>query len=341
MGKAMKKIAIIHTGGTFAMESNKEGLLKPGDYVFDYIKSSVYPLFEEEIEQIQLFNIDSSLFRPSHWKMLAEKISEIYDLYDAFVIIHGTDTMSYTAAALSFFFENLDKPVILTGSQLPLKAKRSDALQNLVASIEVAKSSGLNEVCVVFNNSVFRGNRAKKRDAWDFDAFYSPNLPKLIKLGIGMEKKEHLFIHKPSGIFEINTKMNDKVVLIPFFPGLDFSLLFPVVKENKVKGIVIEAYGSGNIPSDNPGLEELFKEAAEKKIPIVVCSQSPMGKVNLHLYEVANKADYYGLISGADMTREATLVKLMVALGRFNDLKKISKFMSLNIAGEKESEHVR
>ena len=335
----MGRIAILHTGGTFAMESNEQGKLRPGTYAFEYIEKSVYPLFDDEIEQFQLCNIDSSLFRPSHWKLIADKIAEMYDSFDGFVVVHGTDTMAYTAAALSFFFENLDKPVVLTGSQIPLKDKRSDALQNLVAAIEVALRGNLNEVVVVFHNAVFRGNRVKKRDAWDFDAFYSPNHPKLIKLGIDMGRLDRLFLPKPTGIFALNTALDERVLLVPFFPGFDFSMLLPVIRDEKVKGIVLEAYGSGNIPSDNPGLEELFAEASGHAFPIVVCSQSPAGKVNLHLYEAATKAEFYGLISAADMTREATLVKLMVALGRFgSDLKKIKKFITRSIAGEKVAE---
>lgn len=335
----MAKIAILHTGGTFAMESNEQGKLRPGTYAFDYIEKSVYPLFEDHIEQFQLFNIDSSQFRPAHWKLIAEKIAGMYENYDGFVVVHGTDTMAYTAAALSFFFDNLDKPVVLTGSQIPLKDKRSDALQNLVAAIEVALRGNLSEVVVVFHTAAFRGNRVKKRDAWDFDAFYSPNHPKLIKLGIGLERLERLYLPKPTGIFSVNTALEERVMLVPFFPGFDFSMLLPIVRDEKVKGLVLEAYGSGNIPSDNPGLEELFKEASAHAFPIVVCSQSPAGKVNLHLYEAATKAEFYGLVSAADMTREATLVKLMVAIGRFgSDLKKVKKFMMRSIAGEKVAE---
>ncbi len=333
----MKKIAILHTGGTFVMESNTDGFLKPGNYAFDYIENSVYPLFPQtKIEQFSLCNIDSSLFKPSHWVLIAEKIEELYKNFDGFVVIHGTDTMAYTSSALSFMLTNLDKPVILTGSQLPLKAKRTDALQNIITSIEVAISSDLKEVCVVFNNKVFRGNRVKKKNTWDFDAFYSPNFPHLISLGIDMERTHYPSLPSPKAELEVQKTLNEKVIIIPFFPGLDFSALFPIVKEKKVDGIVVEAYGSGNIPSDNPGLLELFREAAEKEIPIAVCSQSPVGKVNLSLYEVASQAAYFGLISAVDMTREATLVKLMVALGKFKDLEKVKTYMLSSVAGEKE-----
>ncbi len=331
-----KSILIIHTGGTFVMESNEQGQLKPGDYAFDYIDHTINTLFDAKIVQTRLLNIDSSLFRPVHWVKIAEHINDNYDNFDGFVIIHGTDTMAYTASALSFMLKNLDRPVVMTGSQLPLKNRRSDALMNLVDSIEVALYSGLKEVAVLFNHTVFRGNRAKKKDSWDFDAFYSPNYNPLIKLGIGMEKKLHRYLEKKPGVFEIDTRLCEEVIIIPFFPGIDFSTFSIMVRNKKVKGIVIEAYGSGNIPSDNPGLEELFKDAAANSVPIAVCSQSPIGKVNLGLYEVASKAEYYGLISSVDMTTEATLVKLMIALGRYQTIEKVKKFMIGNIAGEKD-----
>ncbi len=187
-----KRILIVHTGGTFVMESNKEGFLKPGDYAFDYIENTIPSFFDVEIVQTKLMNIDSSLFRPSHWILLAEHIYEHYDEYDGFVIIHGTDTMAYTASALSLMLKNLGKPIIMTGSQLPLINRRSDAFINLIESIEIALESSLNEVAVLFNHTVFRGNRVKKKDAWDFDAFYSPNYNSLIKFGIEMDEKKRL-----------------------------------------------------------------------------------------------------------------------------------------------------
>jgi len=331
----MAKIAILHTGGTFAMEKDPGGKLRPGDYAFSYIERSVYPLFDDTISQHQIFNLDSSQFRPAHWKLIAKKIAEMYDTYDSFIVIHGTDTMAYTAAALSFFLENLGKPVILTGSQIPLKDRRSDALQNLLSAIEVAIHGGLNEVVVVFHHAAFRGNRVKKRDAWDFDAFYSPNHPRLIKLGIDMERLENLFLSPPSNPFFLDTALDERVLLVPLFPGFDLSMLLPIIRDERVHGIVLEAYGAGNLPSDDPSLIEIFHEAAAHHFPIVVCSQSPAGRVDLDLYEAASRASFYGLISAADMTREATLVKLMVALGRFgNDLEQIRAFMTTPVAGE-------
>ncbi|MBU0927203.1 MAG: asparaginase [Spirochaetes bacterium] len=334
----MKRIAILHTGGTFSMQSDDQGLLTPGNYALDYIQKTVPPLFNAELHQKQLFNLDSSLFRPEHWVGIANEVYATYDDFDGFVVVHGTDTMAYTAAALSFFLKNLGKPVVLTGSQLPLKMKRSDALSNLISAVEVANSSDLREVAVQFNNTVFRGNRVKKKDAWDFDAFYSPNYRTLVKLGITMEQFHNRFFRPASGVFEIDTRLDPRVLLVPIFPGFDYTSIVPAVEGGSTRGIVIEAYGSGNVPSDDPGLEALFKAAADHRVPIAVCSQSPAGKVNLRLYKVASRAEYYGLVSAVDMTREATIVKLMVALGRYADLEKIKRFMQLNIAGEKEDE---
>ncbi len=333
----MKNIAILHTGGTFVMEKNEHGQLTPGKYALNYIEENVYPRFPEiSFRQISLFNIDSSLLRPEHWQRIAIKIAEIYDNYDGFVIIHGTDTMAYTACALSFMLTNLEKPVVITGSQLPLETLRTDAYPNLTDAIVVASDSSLREVVVAFNHTAYRGNRVKKKNVWDFDAFYTPNYEPLIHLGISMDEKLNLFLPKPETQFKPDFSCDSKVALIPFFPGLDFSTFHHMVKHKIIHGIVVEAYGSGNIPSDNPGLEKLFEFASMNEIPIAVCSQSPFGRVNLSLYEAASKAEFYGLISAQDMTREATLVKMMVALGRFNNMDKIKEYMKTNIAGEKE-----
>ncbi len=319
------------------METNYKGRINPGYSAMSYIDTHVIPGYTDiTIEQMQLFNIDSSLFTPRHWILLAEKIREIYDVYDGFIIIHGTDTLAFSASALSFMLMNLDKPVIFTGSQLPVFERRSDAFSNLTASLEVALNGELSEVVVVFNNKVYRGNRVKKRDVWDFHAFYSPNSDILIRLGIELEKHKSLFLRRSGKRFNADTRICSSVLMIPFFPGLDFSFYHPLISGGRVKGILIEAYGSGNIPSDNPGLDELFRTSSEMGIPIVVCSQSPVGSVNLELYEAAEKASFYGLISAGDMTREASLVKLMIALGRYVSLEDIKEFMVSDIAGEKE-----
>ncbi len=334
-----KRAALIHTGGTFVMEKNLTGRLTPGHSAVSSIKNHLLPRYPDIlVDQIELFNIDSSLFTPDYWILLADKIDELYRMYDGFIIIHGTDTLAYTAAALSFMLINLDKPVVITGSQLPLLERRSDAFLNLSSALEVIGDGALKEVSVAFNNKVYRGNRIKKRDVWDFHAFFSPNYPVLIKLGIGLDKKESLFLIPGASVFKTDTRICRDVLLISFYPGLDFSFYITLVKNSKVKGIVIEAYGSGNIPSDNRTLDNLFSEAAKHGIVVVVCSQSPVGKVNLELYEAAEKAGRYGLISGGDMTKEAALVKLMVALGRFQTREEVKDFMLHNIAGEKDKQ---
>ncbi len=334
----MKRISIIHTGGTFAMQADEAGHLSPGDYALGYVQSALPALFDAELVQSRLFNLDSSLFKPSHWVAIAREIERSYDEYDGFVVVHGTDTMAYTASALSFFLANLGKPVVLTGSQLPLKAKRSDAFGNLVAAVEVALHSGCREVVVQFANTVYRGNRVKKKDAWDFDAFYSPNYRPLAKLGITMERFTERYLQRPSEPFSLDARHDPAVLLAPIFPGYDYGTLVPALETGRAKGLVIEAYGSGNVPSDDPGLAALFSAAASRGAPIAVCSQSPVGKVDLSLYKAASDAAFYGLISAVDMTREATIVKMMAALGRYGELADIKRFMHRDVAGEKEGE---
>ncbi len=319
------------------MQADEAGHLSPGDYSIDYVQNALPKLFDAILVQTRLFNLDSSFFRPDHWVAMAEEISCSYDEYDGFVLVHGTDSMAYTACALSFFLKNLGKPVVLTGSQLPLIAKRSDAFGNLVSAVEVALYSGCNEVVVQFANTVYRGNRVKKKDAWDFDAFYSPNYRNLAKLGITMERFVERYLPMPQKPFSLDTRHDPAVHLAPIFPGYDYITLTSAVESGRIRGLVIEAYGSGNVPSDDPGLARLFAAAAERAIPIIVCSQSPIGKVDLGLYKAASDAAYYGLVSAVDMTREATIVKLMAALGRSQKIEEIKAFMQTPIAGEMES----
>ena len=335
----MKRAAIIHTGGTFVMEKKPNGGLTPGHSAVGSIENHLLPRYPDiNADQFELFNIDSSLITPEHWVLVAVKIKELYSRYDGFIIIHGTDTLAYTSAALSFMLMNLGKPVILTGSQLPFLDRRSDAFSNLSSALGVIGDGDLREVVVVFNNKVYRGNRVKKRDVWDFHAFYSPNFPVLIKLGISLDKKESIFLTPGDRKFEVDERICTQVLLVSIFPGLDFSSYLPLITRGRIKGIVIEAYGSGNLPSDNRGLDTLFQEAEQKGITIVVCSQSPMGGVNLELYEAAEKANRYGLISAGDMTKEAALVKLMIALGRYDKSDEVRNFLLCSIAGEKKGQ---
>lgn len=318
------------------MQADAAGHLSPGDYSLSYVQNTLPKLFDAVLEQKQLFNLDSSLFKPGHWVAIAEEIKHNYYDYDGFVIVHGTDSMAYTACALSFFLENLSKPVVLTGSQLPLNAKRSDAFGNLVSAVELALYSECNEVMVQFANTAFRGNRVKKKDAWDFDAFYSPNYRNLAKLGITMECFKERYLATGTKAFNLDTRHDPSVHLAPIFPGYDYMVLTSAIESGRVKGLVIEAYGSGNVPSDDPGLKQLFFTAATRDIPIVVCSQSPIGRVDLGLYKAASDVAFYGLISAMDMTREASIVKLMVALGRYTKTEDIKAFMQKSIAGEIE-----
>ena len=320
------------------MKVNRSGRLQPGDAALGYIEDHVVSRYSRvKIDQYGLFNIDSSLFTPDHWVLLAEKIEELYLEYDGFIVIHGTDTLAYSAAALSFMLKGLAKPVVFTGSQLPVFEIRTDAFSNLHSSIKVVLEGNLHEVAVVFNNRVYRGNRVKKRDVWDFNAFYSPNYGVLIRLGIGLEKNESLFLPYPKVPFEVDTRICRSIAVISFFPGLDLSLYIPLIADNRIKGIVIEAYGSGNIPSGDGALDVFFKKTSESRIPVAVCSQAPVGEVDFELYEAAENASFYGLISAGDMTKEASLVKLMIGLGRHEEMEDVKSFMLEDISGEREA----
>lgn len=287
-----------------------------------------------EIAQIdikKLFFEDSSDVNPDHWSELIAFIADCHDDYDGFVILHGTDTMAYTASALSFGLQNLKKPVILTGSQVPMSNIRSDARRNLVNAIEMATLS-LNEVAICFNDFVYRGNRATKMSIGDFDAFASPNFPPLAEIGLNIEMNEGL---PPTGKkLNVCTQFDDRVFLLKIFPGLKVSLL-KNIDFSEIRVLVVEAFGSGNFPlSGGRSLLPFFEKCVEKDTILVITSQADYDAVDLDKYESGREAKKLGALSAGDMTTEATLTKIMYLLGNYDSEKDIEKYFRKNIAGE-------
>jgi len=324
------RICVIHTGGTFGM-SGLPGPLQPDSYSLNL--SNHIPEIDDiaDTTVISPFNIDSSQMEPDKWGIIVDVIKDNYDEHNGFVIIHGTDTMSYTAAALSFMLENLGKPVILTGSQLPLAEPRTDARLNLLNSILLA-SQPIPEVSVCFNTYLYRGNRIKKRDIWSYDAFYSPNMEPLAKLGLNVRLSKTILTR--DSILTINPAIDPRVWVIRVVPGFHPTQLDLMIHEN-IKGLILEAFGAGNLPVSLSQMHGFLKEATENDIPVVIVSQSPYGTVNLELYEAGRKASTAGVIPGGDMTVECATIKLMIALGRFDNLTDIRNYMLANVAGER------
>ena len=332
-----KKILIINSGGTIGMKKTSKGYAPVKGYLAEAIsdigdmKKPAAPEWDlHEMSPI----LDSSDITVKEWNKIASVVYENYQDYDGFVILHGTDTMAYTASALSFILDGLNKPVILTGSQIPLCEIRSDGKDNLVTSMLIAAEGIAREVCLYFSGKLLRGNRAIKMSADDLLAFDSPNYPHLADVGITVR-------YNLSAIGKFGSK---KLTLRPFsdnipigvlkvFPGIQFGLFESIMTE-KLSGIVLETFGAGNIPSDSGALIPIIGRAFESGSVVAVCSQCPSGTVSLGAYEASSALKTAGAVSGADMTTEAAVAKLyyLFSIGITKD--EIKKKMEQNLRGE-------
>ena len=335
-------VLLIYTGGTIGMIENPEtGALENFD--FDHLLRHVPELkrFNYHICSYQFDPpIDSSDMEPLMWAKIVEIIHYNYERFDGFVILHGTDTMAYTASALSFMLENLGKPVILTGSQLPIGTLRTDGKENLITAIEIAAarrpdgSPMIPEVCIFFENELMRGNRTTKINAENFNAFRSFNYPPLAKAGIHIRYNEHLIRHpdptrpmKPHYLFDTN------VVMLTLFPGIQESIIDSVLHVPNLKAVVLKTYGSGNAPQKDWFIQQL-KEATERNIIIVNITQCPSGAVEMRRYETGLQLLQAGVISGYDSTPECAVTKLMFLLGHGLNHSELRRLMDSNLAGE-------
>ena len=340
----MKRILVLLTGGTITMvRSHQSGALRPADV--DTFKDFVPELFVNEDVQIEMLPftplIDSSDICPDNWVRMAAVIADNYARYDGFVVLHGTDTMSYSASALSFMLENLGKPVVFTGSQLPVGVLRSDAKENLLTAIEIAAAQGndgkpmVPEVTIFFEDSLFRANRTTKKNAEHFEAFDSYNYPSLAKVGVHIQYRTHL-IRYPVSNTPLFTHLYicTDVVILKLFPGINETVVRAVLNTPGLRGVVLETYGSGNAPSAH-WLYQALKEATDKGIIIVNKTQCSMGSVDMGQYEVARNLLKAGVLSGYDITTEALLTKMMNLLGELKDnTEKVKQLLSRPLCGE-------
>lgn len=328
----MKQILLVQTGGTIAMDIIMgEPRLDPSKWSEVMYKEIPELSQIAEIDIKQLFFEDSSDIDPDHWSRLIRFIEKQYDTYDGFVILHGTDTMAYTACALSFGLQNLSKPVILTGSQVPMSNIRSDARRNLVNAIEMA-TLPLNEVAICFNDFVYRGNRATKMSIGDFDAFDSPNFPPLAEIGLHIEIRKHLgATNEP---LHCSPEFDNTVFLLKTFPGLNPSILNRIDLSN-IRALVVEAFGSGNFPvQGDANLLPFFKQCIENDTLLIITSQAAYDSVELDKYHSGRKALEIGALGAGDMTTEATLTKIMYLLANYSSNEEIKARFTKNIVGE-------
>lgn len=335
-------ILIIYTGGTIGMIRNSvTGALE--SFNFDHLLRHVPELRQFNLNiSSRAFNppIDSSDMNPSLWSRIVEMIHTNYDKFDGFVILHGTDTMAFTASALSFMLEGLMKPVILTGSQLPIGVLRTDGKENLLAAIEMAAAKNddgspvVPEVCIYFHQKLMRGNRCTKTSADSFNAFDSPNCPYLATAGMEIQYNRHIIKPYDAQVkLTPKYKMSSDIIIFSLFPGIQPNIVEKILSGKELKGIIFRTFGAGNAPQAQWLVEALTNATRQGKV-IVNITQCSTGSVKMRLYETGLQLLEAGIISGRDMTVEAALTKMMFLLGQELPVDEVRKLMKKDLAGE-------
>ncbi len=341
MSKSDKSaILLIYTGGTIGMKESGHGLV-PFD--FSQILGEV-PELQKFTFKIDSYTfdplIDSSDVEPGMWKDLALLIREKYDDYDGFVVLHGTDTMAYSASALSFMLEGLGKPVIFTGSQLPVGSLRTDGKENLVSAVEVASAKDANgramvpEVAIYFNSQLLRGNRATKVNATAFNAFRSPNCPPLAEAGISIRYNKALIRYPATTVpLCIHTELDTRVAILKVHPGITEQVARNVLLGSGIRAVIIETYGSGNAIS-KPWFTDIIRESTASGKILLNITQCLAGDVNMNLYATGKALKEAGVVSGSDITTEGGLAKLFYLMGEYADNEKVKRLLEKNLRGE-------
>jgi len=333
-------ILVIYTGGTIGMVMDiKTGILKP--LTFDNIYKSIPALenFNCSIE-FHAFNplLDSSNMNPNFWIDLAKVIEVNYESYDGFVVLHGSDTMSYTASALSFMLENLNKPVIFTGSQLPLGMVRSDGRENFINAIEIATAAEqetpiVPEVAICFDNKLYRGNRTTKFNAEHFGAFVSGNYPILAEVGVHIRYYADLILRPNFKKLKVHTKLDDNIAILKLFPGINRNTIRSILQTPGLKAVILETFGAGNASTASWFLD-LLKSAVDAGIILFNVTQCKGGKVEIGKYETSVELGKIGVIGGSDITTESAVTKLMYLLGCGFPREEVEQLLQVSLRGE-------
>ena len=336
-----KSVYIVYTGGTIGMKKNAQGVYEPTSGYLEALMAENPTFQDPQLPHYQIHDyhplLDSSNMKPENWMKIANDIKDNYQEYDGFIVLHGTDTMAYTASALPFMLQGLNKPVIVTGSQVPLCELRNDAQANLVTALMIAGGDyPINEVCLFFGSKLLRGCRSMKLHADSFDAFDSPNFPPLGTIGIDIKINTKLMRRQAPvdhNKLQVHPIKEPVVAALRLFPGISARVIENILQP-PLKGLVLEAYGAGNGPDGDEAIMEAIRQATQRGVVIVDCTQCLTGTVNLTIYKAGSALAEAGVVSGFDMTSEAALVKLYYLFSRYEDPKQVRDKMQQNLFGE-------
>lgn len=339
-----KRVCILYTGGTIGMKPTARGYAPEAGYL-GRVMASMPDFSSPEMPEYVIREysplLDSSNMGPKHWLAIARDIADTYHDFDGFVVIHGTDTMAYTASALPFMLEGLAKPVVITGSQIPLCRVRSDGRENLVTALMIVAGTPIPEVCLCFGNRLLRGCRSTKVDAAGFQAFDSPNYPDLGHIGVTIRPHPELILPaRPVNGLTVHPLSDARVGALRLFPGISADLVANVLR-SPLQGLVLETYGMGNGPSNDEGLMDVLAEACDRGVVIVNCTQCLRGTVDQGGYEAGSALARAGVVSGADMTAEAALTKMIYLFSLGLAPEDIRTRMPMNLRGELTENHDR